>query len=161
MICAPIMCRLICKEFPGLSLSYHTAHRVKGMTCDFAILLDVDSGTLGFPSEVADDPLLGCLLHEGDSFQNAEERRVFYVAITRARHKNYLLYSLTRPSKFVAELRGICGYGGNEEQEAVVRCPECQGILVKRNGPFSEFYGCSNYPRCEVKQAIPANDLTD
>ena len=137
-------------EFPGLSLSYHTAHRVKGMTCDFAILLDVDSGILGFPSEVADDPLLDCLLHEGDSFVNAEERRVFYVAITRARHKNYLMYSLTRPSKFLSELRGICGYGKNDD-EAEIRCPECQGVLVKRNGPFSEFYGCSNYPRCEVK----------
>jgi len=57
------------------------------MTCYYAILLDVDSGTLGFPSEIADDPLLNYLLHEGDKFENAEERRVFYVAITRARFK--------------------------------------------------------------------------
>lgn len=140
-------------EFSGLSIAYFTAHRVKGMTCDFAILLDVDSGTLGFPSEVADDPLLNCLLHEGDSFENAEEQRVFYVAVTRARHKNFLLYNWTKPSKFLGELMEICGYGKNEHV-ATVRCPECQGVLVKRQGPYSEFYGCSNYPSCEVKVPI-------
>jgi DNA helicase-4 len=145
-------------EFPGLSLSYHTAHRVKGMTCDFAILLDVDSGTMGFPSEIADDPLLDCLLHEGDSFENAEERRVFYVAITRARHKNYLMYSLTRPSKFLSELREICGYGGKVEEAEVTRCPECHGTLIKRTAGFRAFYGCSNYPRCKVK--IPVGGLS-
>lgn len=27
-------------------------------------------------------------------------------------------------------------------------CPVCGGELMKRNGKFGEFYGCSNYPRC-------------
>ncbi|UEG51487.1 UvrD-helicase domain-containing protein [Mucilaginibacter daejeonensis] len=93
------------RRFPGLAIEYHTAHKVKGMTCDHAILLDVDSGPYGFPSEIADDPMLSYLLHEGDKFDNAEERRVFYVAITRARHQNYLLYNKFSPSKFVMELQ--------------------------------------------------------
>lgn len=28
------------------------------------------------------------------------------------------------------------------------KCPKCNGGLVKRNGKFGEFYGCSNYPKC-------------
>jgi hypothetical protein len=39
-------------EYPGLKIDYYTAHRVKGMTCDYAIILDVDSGMLGFPSDL-------------------------------------------------------------------------------------------------------------
>ena len=85
-------------------MEYHTAHRVKGMTCDYAVLLDVDSGEMGFPSEVADDPILSSLLGGGDEYENAEERRLFYVAITRAKNRNYILYDWRKPSKFVGEL---------------------------------------------------------
>lgn len=53
---------------------------------------------------MADDPVLNYLLQEGNDFENAEERRVFYVAITRARHKNYL-YHGNQPSKFITELQ--------------------------------------------------------
>lgn len=91
-------------KHPGLNIQFFTAHGVKGMTCDYAILLDLNSGTLGFPSEMADDPMLNYLLQDKDRYENAEERRVFYVAITRARHKNYLLYHENQPSKFVTEL---------------------------------------------------------
>jgi len=138
------------KDYPLLTLEYYTAHKVKGMTCDYAILLDINSGILGFPSEVADDPLLNYLLHEGDSFENAEERRVFYVAITRARHKNFLLYNSANPSKFLSEIKQDSG----DLEESVAQCPECSGPVVKRKGPYSEFWGCSNFPLCNGKIAM-------
>ncbi|WP_316845513.1 UvrD-helicase domain-containing protein [Pedobacter psychrodurus] len=93
------------KKHPTFRLTYHTAHSSKGLTCDHAILLDVDSGIFGFPSEIADDPVLDYLLRDGGSYENAEERRLFYVALTRARHQVFLLYNKSRPSKFVRELR--------------------------------------------------------
>lgn len=65
-------------DFPALKISFYTAHSVKGLTADFAILLDIDSGVYGFPSQIADDPILNAVLHEGDKFDNAEERRLFY-----------------------------------------------------------------------------------
>ncbi len=153
---SPENIRFLRAEFSGLTIEYFTAHRVKGMTCDYSILLDLDSGTLGFPSEIADDPILNYLLNEGDSFENAEERRVFYVAITRARHKNYLIHSLTNPSKFIVELMEALGH---QEQLSKI-CPECGGTLLKRIGPFSSFLGCSNYPRCEFKMAIKETKAT-
>ncbi|SDF13718.1 DNA helicase-4 [Mucilaginibacter pineti] len=146
----PFSFRSIKESYSSLKIEYFTAHRVKGMTCDYAILLDVDSGVLGFPSEIADDPLLNYLLNEGDKFENAEERRVFYVAITRARHKNYLLYNPLNPSKFLTELMEM----NDIYQPVSEKCPECGGILVKRSGPYSEFYGCSNYPQCNGKMQI-------
>jgi DNA helicase-4 len=152
----PYKLRLLKDIYSTLQIEYYTAHRVKGMTCDYSILLDVDSGVLGFPSEIADDPLLDYLLYEGDKFENAEERRVFYVAITRARHKNYLLYNAMNPSKFLVELM--------QEKDFLnpvyEKCPKCQGFLVKRTGPYSEFYGCSNYPLCDGTVPIPLNIIT-
>lgn len=139
------------KDFPTLKLTFYTAHSVKGLTADFSILLDIDSGVYGFPSEIADDPILNAVLHEGDKFDNAEERRLFYVATTRARHQNYLLYDQSNPSKFVEELLML------ESNQAILqqkRCPECNGIMVKRRGIFSEFYGCVNYPRCTGKLPV-------
>lgn len=140
-------------EFPGLNLSFFTAHSVKGLTADFSILLDVDSGVFGFPSEIADDPILNAVLHEGDKFENAEERRLFYVATTRARHRNYLLYDLLNPGKFVTELIQLNSDTGFMSQ---TKCPECNGILVKRTGAYGEFYGCVHFPLCTGKIAINA-----
>ncbi len=134
------------KSHPLIKLDFFTAHGVKGLTCDYAILLDVDSGKLGFPSEIADDPILNYLLFEGDDFDNAEERRVFYVAMSRARNGNYFLFDKNYPSKFLLEIFA----GGNVENpfaDAIV-CPKCKGRMIKRVGPRNEFYGCSNYPRC-------------
>jgi DNA helicase-4 len=149
---APINLGSIKKLFPTLDINFYTAHGVKGMTCDYAILLDVDSGILGFPSEIADDPLLNHLLHEGETFENAEERRVFYVAITRARYKNYLIYNENRPSKFLLELQGRIA-----PTVKVKKCPKCDGSLVLRKGPYSEFYGCIHYPQCDGK--VPINNI--
>jgi DNA helicase-4 len=137
--------------FPKLTITFFTAHGVKGMTCDYAVLLDVDSGVLGFPSEIADDPLLSYLLHEGDGFENAEERRVFYVAITRARYKNYLIYNESQPSKFLLELQATTGISPEQAERT---CPECHGPLIKRRGLYSEFYGCIHYPRCNGKMSV-------
>lgn len=139
------------RQYPQLKIHFFTAHGVKGMTCDYAVLLDIDSGILGFPSEIADDPLLSYLLNEGEAFENAEERRVFYVAITRARYKNYLLYNPNQPSKFLTELKADTNL---ITAEVAKTCPECQAFLIRRTGPFGEFYGCINYPRCQGKIAI-------
>ena len=139
------------RDFPTLKLTFYTAHSCKGLTADFSILLDIDSGVYGFPSEIADDPILNAVLHEGDKFDNAEERRLFYVATTRARHQNYLLYDQSNPSKFVEELLTGESEKGILQQK---RCPECNGIMIKRKGTFREFYGCVNYPRCTGKLQI-------
>lgn len=134
------------KKYTNHTISYFTAHSAKGLTCDYSILMDLDSGVFGFPSEMADDPILSYLLQEGDDFENAEERRLFYVALTRARHKVFLLYNRYSPSKFIDELiaDGVISHSGGSNQI----CPECSGTLMERKGKENSFLGCSNYPSC-------------
>lgn len=31
-----------------------------------------------------------------------------------------------------------------------IKCPDCPGTLVLKNSRFGRFYGCNNYPRCDV-----------
>lgn len=28
------------------------------------------------------------------------------------------------------------------------KCPSCGSLMIKRNGPYGEFWGCSKYPNC-------------
>jgi DNA helicase-4 len=116
------------RSFPRLKINFKTIHASKGLEADHVILLNADSGRTGFPSEIVDDPLLSLVSPEEEAFQNAEERRVMYVAMTRARHTLVILASNARPSAFVTELRkdpacGIVTASGAELEEHV--CGEC------------------------------------
>ena len=77
-----------------LGVEFKTIHASKGLEADHVILLSADSGRMGFPSEIVDDPLLSLVSPEEEAFQNAEERRVMYVAMTRA---TQMLVILTGP----------------------------------------------------------------
>jgi len=134
--------------YKNLEVSYKTAHSVKGLTCDYAILVNINSGRMGFPSEVEDDPILEYLLHEGDHYDNAEERRVFYVACTRAKHKNFILYDKLNESKFLKELKE--DYQVINPQNNSVSCPICNGKMILRgNQSGNQFWGCHHYPSCK------------
>ncbi|MCB0748392.1 MAG: UvrD-helicase domain-containing protein, partial [Ignavibacteriae bacterium] len=78
-------------NYPNLKLRFLTAHASKGLEADNVILINVNAGKYGFPSEIADDPILLLVLKLKDEIENAEERRLFYVAMTRTRNKLYIL----------------------------------------------------------------------
>ncbi|WP_339762780.1 UvrD-helicase domain-containing protein, partial [uncultured Hoeflea sp.] len=99
------------RRFPRLHIIFKTIHASKGLEADHVILLNADSGRTGFPSEMVDAPLLSLVSPEIEAFENAEERRVMYVAMTRARHTLTLLASKSRPSSFVTELADDSAYG--------------------------------------------------
>ncbi len=69
----------------------------KGLEADYVILLQCNKDTYGFPSQVSDDPVLNYVLTKSDQFPYGEERRLFYVAITRAKVKRlYYTISVSR-----------------------------------------------------------------
>ena len=80
-----------------------TAHKSKGLEADYVIILQCNKDTYGFPSLVSDDPVLNYVLTKSDQYPYGEERRLFYVAITRAKVKTYILYDRRFPSVFVDE----------------------------------------------------------
>ena len=91
-------------KHPELRLSFLTVHKAKGLEADYVILLNFRSDILGFPNMIADDPLLGLLLSEREEIPFAEERRVFYVALTRARRRVLILAPEQGASVFLREL---------------------------------------------------------
>ena len=142
------------KQYPGLRFTWMTVHRSKGLEADYAVVLGLRSGRHGFPAEIADDPLLDLVLTAPEAHPNAEERRLLYVAVTRARRQVYLLADGGRPSEFVTELID----GGYDVEvfgrppEGEVSCPRCTGGRLERRENARGggiFYGCSNFPLCE------------
>ena len=87
-------------------VEFSTVHGAKGREADYVIVLDLNDGRWGFPSRVEDDPLLDLVLPpvSGGAYPFAEERRLFYVAMTRARSGAYLVTNPVQPSTFVTEL---------------------------------------------------------
>ncbi len=98
-------------EFPGLDMRFLTVHRSKGLEADHVIILRAARGRMGFPSEIVDDSLLDLVLPEPEAFEHAEERRLFYVALTRARHSVTILADRETPSAFATELLKDEAYG--------------------------------------------------
>jgi len=120
-------------KFANLDLSFRTIHSSKGLESDHVILLNLHSGRTGFPSEIVDDPLLSLVSPDIEPFENAEERRVMYVAMTRARHTVTLMGSYSKQSSFVSELLNdpqyeIAKQDDNQELDKI--CSKCGGRLL-------------------------------
>ncbi|MDE7165977.1 MAG: UvrD-helicase domain-containing protein [Bacteroidaceae bacterium] len=87
----------------GRKIEFLTVHKSKGLEADYVILLQCNKDIYGFPSLISDDPVLNYVLTQSDQFPFGEERRLFYVAITRAKIKTIILYDKYIPSVFVDE----------------------------------------------------------
>ena len=142
------------KQYPRLRFSYMTVHRAKGLEADYGVVLGLCAGKYGFPVEIADDPLLDLVMAAPEAHPNAEERRLLYVALTRARRQVFLLAESGPPSAFATELMAskedVTVFGRPPERD--VPCPHCkEGRLVRRESARGDsvFYGCTNWPRCE------------
>jgi len=140
------------REFPHLDISFKTIHASKGLEADHVIVLGLFRGRTGFPSEIVDDPLLWLVLPEAEPFENAEERRVMYVALTRARHTVTMMSSASKRSAFVAEMLddpayGLAGVSGRSDQDHI--CSACGGHLLafpSRDGGM--WYRCEHADLC-------------
>lgn len=160
------------RTFPkNLQVDFLTVHSSKGSEADYVLVPGMKSGTYGFPSTIGDDPVLDLVMGEPDSFEHAEERRLLYVAMTRARRAVHLVASPTQPSPFATELLELGRpdgdgslvvqvdlLGGRVSVEEQVRtCPQCNaGTLVWRSGAYGQFFGCSAFPACTFTTDDPS-----
>ncbi len=136
----------------GLTVEFSTVHKAKGLEADAVILAGMEHGKYGFPSQIEDDPLLQLAQAKPDDYPFAEERRLFYVAMTRAKEHLYLMVDSAKPSPFIKEIIEL----GAHQVDVMVPpvavvpdknmiCPKCGRKLALRNGKNGPFVGCTGY----------------
>lgn len=96
--------KVIYKKFPNLNIWFLTVHKSKGLEAENVIIINTENKLLGFPNRISDDPLLSLVLTDCDAYPYAEERRLFYVAITRTKNFTYLLTPDKNESVFISDI---------------------------------------------------------
>ena len=144
--------KLEVKGFDDVEIKYITVHKSKGLEADNVIVLNLKNHLLGFPNKMTDDPMLSLLLSDDEEYRFAEERRLFYVALTRTKNEVVLLIP-TDVSLFAEELvtDNDFLFTANNEKLSKTNCPYCQtGHLVIRQNLLknNQFLGCSHFPSC-------------
>ena len=144
------------KTFSDIEMEFMTVHRAKGLGYDNVIIINAIDSVYGFPSQVQEDPVLKYVVKDDHAIEYAEERRLFYVALTRTKNRIYIVTPQQRPSDFVRELvkdypnvtlRGTLDEKQDNRGE-VKHCPICGYPLQLR---YKKAYGlklwiCSNEP---------------
>lgn len=83
---------------------YYTVHKSKGLESDNVVIISLYDGEYGFPCKIKNDKVLNLVMRDMQKNSYNEERRLFYVALTRSKNNVYLYTSLYNPSIFVNEI---------------------------------------------------------
>ncbi len=147
------------KKFPNFEIDFLSAHSSKGLGYDQVIILNGDDGTYGFPSQIKDDPIMQVINVFDNSYLFAEERRLFYVALTRTKNKVYILTPVNNPSSFILEIIKynqvkLYNKTGIKLSKKPHLCPKCGYPLIRKYNSFkiNNLYICSNEKElCDFK----------
>ena len=147
------------KKFPNFEIDFLSAHSSKGLGYDQVIILNGDDGTYGFPSQIKDDPIMQVINVFDNSYLFAEERRLFYVALTRTKNKVYILTPVNNPSSFILEIIKynqvkLYNKTGIKLSKRPHLCPKCGYPLIRKYNSFkiNNLYICSNEKElCDFK----------
>lgn len=136
---------------PETEIIFMTIHKSKGLEADEVIIINNENELLGFPNKISDDTVMRHVLVEPDDFPFGEERRLFYVALTRTKGRCILLAPFSKTSCFVDELKKEGIESIELENIQTVKCPSCQtgNLVLKENrAKKNKFLACDNYPQC-------------
>lgn len=147
------------KKYSNFEIDFLSAHSSKGLGYDQVIILNGDDGTYGFPSQIKDDPIMQIINVVDNSYLFAEERRLFYVALTRTKNKVYILTPVNNPSSFILEIIKynqvkLYNKTGIKLSKKPHLCPKCGYPLIRKYNSFkiNNLYVCSNEKElCDFK----------
>ena len=179
--------KLIYKKNEDLEIEYITVHRSKGLENDNVILINLENSRSGFPNQIEDDSIMDFVINDSDQYEFGEERRLFYVALTRTKNNVYLLVPETDKSSFVIELEeniddleilkkddGLSESLDNPEEfmkdkklHSIItplKCPVCETgdvsliLLNKGSKSLIKFFSCS-HEKCDWDGGFYSSDL--
>ena len=174
--------KLIYKDNPSLKIEYMTIHKSKGLEAENVILINLEDKYNGLPNKMKDDPVLKYVMIDSDEndIDYPEERRLFYVALTRTKKNIYLLTPNNNASEFVEEIEeesdkveiinlNITDEMINKTNKIItiptnLECNKCtDGMvnLVKLPNSANFFFSCSNYPKCKGNRKTYFGDIED
>ena len=137
-------------KFKRLNIEYMTIHKSKGLQADNIIILSLETAKYGFPGSIDNDPIMNLVRPEEDTFEHAEERRLFYVALTRTKEKAYLIKPLN-PSPFLTEISSYPEVSNIGDHQMDLSCSECEDgtfILKYPNKKLGFAWECSHGRYC-------------
>ena len=85
------------------NIRFLTIHSSKGLEDDNIILINLENKITGLPSKIKNHNILNLIIDK-DTYPYEEERRLFYVALTRSRNNVYILVPYFNYSIFIKEL---------------------------------------------------------
>ncbi|HAU32279.1 MAG: hypothetical protein XD78_1630 [Desulfotomaculum sp. 46_296] len=146
--------KLRCSKYPYANISFLTAHSSKGLGFDNVILVNMIEAKFGFPSQLEDDPIMKLVTYTDNTVPYAEERRLFYVAMTRTKNRVYMITPRKRPSRFVTELIQDFNIPHDADinmeivERYTLKCPICRSPLKYENNKNYgiPLYMCTNEP---------------
>ncbi len=143
-------------KYPDLSIDFMTVHSSKGLGYDDVIIVNGKNETYGFPAKIEDDPILSFVIKGDRSIDYAEERRLFYVAMTRTKNRVFVVAPEQNPSEFLLEIKkdykNVILKGDWNEDEVNNKpkkaCPICgYPMQLKYKRAYGlRLYICSNEP---------------
>ena len=90
--------------YKNKKIRFLTVHSSKGLEDECVVLINLTDDILGFPNKIKDSKILSYVSLKADKYPYEEERRLFYVALTRTKNEVYLLVDKKNESIFVKEL---------------------------------------------------------
>ncbi len=175
--------REIPTEYKAGGVRFYSAHGSKGTECKHVILTGVTSGLYGFPCEIQDSSVMEVAKRFKTKKYIEEERRLFYVALTRSKKFLYIYSIEDNNSIFIDEIKThlmkfhidslprweeldsevMSNLLKEKKFERPIICPECGKFLKERSGKYGKFLGCSGYPKCkytfDTRQKLKVSEL--
>lgn len=91
--------------YNDIKFRYLTIHKSKGLESSNIILINMEDNLLGLPSKIKDEQILKYVNNTKDYYPYEEERRLFYVALTRTKNRVYIIAPIHNQSIFLKEIK--------------------------------------------------------
>ena len=92
-------------EYKDMNLRYLTIHKAKGLEEDNVILINMTNKINGFPSKIEEEKITRKIFKSKEKYPYSEERRLFYVALTRSKNNVFIMSNKNYESIFITEIK--------------------------------------------------------